>query len=116
MLKRTRDICTKIDEIVSVEKRQLEDKTRELEDVLEAAAISKIKDQNKRLLSFKQRELMSMIFGILKLYYRKQLEIKENYEREIAKLNLISEFQSDLAYNINTQNFCDVVFLKLKNL
>ena len=100
---------------MSVYKSSLEEKTKDLSDVLEHSAISIIEDQNKRNVGSKQRELLALFCAIIKLYYRNQ--IKETMQdKYIKRINCLNDFEQNLAYNISPQNFCDVVLLKIKRI
>lgn len=114
-LLRSADIVNKSNEIVSVYKSELEEKTKELSEVLERSAISLIEDQNKRNTGNKQKELLYLFCSIIKMYYRNR--IKDNMQdKYIMRINALNDIEQDLAYNISSQNFCDVVLLKLKRI
>ena len=114
-LLRSSDIVNKANEIVDVYKIELEDKTKELSDVLEHSAISLLQDQNKRSVASKQKELLYLFCAIIKMYYRDLLK-DTNQEKYIQRINCVSEFEQNLSYNISPQNFCDVVMLKIKRI
>lgn len=112
---RSADIVNKQNEIVSVYKNELEEKTKDLSEFLERSAISIIEDQNKRNVGSKQRELLSLFCAIIMLYYRNL--IKETMQdKYIKRINCLNDFEQNLAYNISPQNFCDVVLLKIKRI
>lgn len=114
-LLRCSDIVNKANEIVAVYKTELEEKTKDLVDVLERSAISIIEEQNKRSVSAKQNELMYLFCSIIKMYYRDLLK-DSNQQKYISRINCVNDFEQNLSYNISSQNFCDVVMLKLKRI
>lgn len=114
-LLRCSDIVNKVNEIVEVYKNELDEKTKELSDVLEHSAISILTDQNKRSVSAKQKELLYLFCAIIKMYYRDLLK-DTNQEKYIQRINCVSEIEQNLSYNISPQNFCDVVMLKTKRI
>lgn len=116
LLMRSNDLVSKIKEIVSSRKADLDNRTKEMSEILEKSAISIIEDQNKRNLAAVQRELLSLFCSTIKLYYRDLLLDKKFEARASAVLNLLSEIETNLSYNISAQNFCDVVLLKVKSL
>ena len=116
VLLRSGDIISKLKELVDVYKSNLEDKTKELSDVLEHSGLSLIEEQNKRSVNAKQKELLHFFCAALSRYYRDLLLEDKNQDSFIARLNALSEFEQNLAYNISLQNFCDVVLLKLKRI
>lgn len=116
ILLRSNDIISKIKEIVEAYKTQLEEKVKDLSDVLEHSGLSLIEEQNKRSVNSKQKELLHFFCAALNIFYRDLLLSNNNQESIIARLNALSEFEQNLAYNISPQNFCDVVLLKLKRI
>ena len=115
-IQRSNDIINKIKEMVDVYKTELEEKTKDLSEVLEDSAISIIEDQNKRSANSKQKELLHFFCAVLNKHYRDQLLESSNQESLISRLSCLSDFEQNLAYNISPQNFCDVVLLKLKRI
>ena len=116
VLQRSKDIVSKISEVVEVHKKNLEDKTKELTEVLDPHAISIINDQNKRSVSAKQFELLHLFCASIKFYFRNLLLNNNSSEKYIAKLERVNEIEQNLAYNIAPQNFCDVCLLELKRI
>lgn len=102
--------------MVDVYKTELEEKTKDLSEVLEHSAISIIEDQNKRSANSKQKELLHFFCAVLNKHYRDQLLESTKQESLISRLSCLSVFEQNLAYNISPQNFCDVVLLKLKRI
>lgn len=109
------DIVNKLKEIVDVYKSNLEDKTKELSEVLEHSALSIIEEQNKRSINMKQKELLFLFCSIIKMYYRNLIK-EEKKDKYISRINRLNDIEQNLAYNINPQNFCDVVLLNLKRI
>lgn len=113
---RSQDIFHKIQEIVDVRKNDLDTQIKDLIDVLESPALSLVEEQNKRALTNLQKELLFLICSCIKLYYRNQMTDSQSTTTQILKINALDEIEDNLKYNISAQNFCDVVFLRLKRI
>lgn len=94
----------KINEILDVYKQTLEEKTDELSDVLDTSALTLLKKQNKRSVSARQNELLKLVCSIIKLYIRNIMLGSSNQDELISTLNVLSEIEQNLSYNINKQN------------
>lgn len=121
LLQRSKDITNKINEIIDIYSRNLNSKTKEIEDVLEKAAVTQIEKQNKRAVAVKQKELLEFICNVFiwklrNMLWKTSLTLKtELLEiKYIKAIKLLGEFKEKLAYNIQMQNFCDVTLLRLK--
>lgn len=115
LLQKSNDIVVKINEIIDVYKANLEAKTDDLAEVLEPSAISLLKKQNSRNITSKQKELLLLFCSCIKLYLRDKIQHIQNTEDLVYTLNVLDEIEQDLSYNINMQNFCDVVLLNVKH-
>lgn len=116
MLKRSKYIIERLDEIVQQEKSQLDDKLSDLKEVLEKSALSNIEDQNKRIIQQKKRELLAFVCSVAKYQFRNCLGDQNDDSKQIKRLNLLSELEQNIAYNINSQIFCDALLLNLKRM
>ena len=67
-------------------------------------------------MSAKQRELLSLLCFCGKFFYRQDIEKAKDNKPQIDRINMLNDMEQNLAYNISAQNFCDVVFLKLKRI
>lgn len=115
LLQKSNDIVAKITEITAVYKQSLEEKTTELADVLEHQALAMLKKQDSRNAANKQNELLRFFCSAIKLYYKNKICKNPSSDNLIKTLYVLDENEQYLSYNINVQNFCDVVLLNVKH-
>lgn len=105
-------------------KKELDNKVKEMDDVLENSALKTLSDQNKRLIANKQKRLLKLFCECLKVRLRNNLvrfsDINSSKNMKfcaiyIKAINQISEYEAKLSYNIGSKNFMDVVLLRLKH-
>lgn len=115
-LEKSKDIVQKANEIIAVYKQSLDDSLKNVSEVLERAAIDTLEKQNKRNVNSKQKELLFLFCACIKLFYRNKLLEASNQEQLILRLSCLGNIEQNLAYNISSQNFCDVALLKIKRI
>lgn len=116
LIKASQYLSEKQDEIVDEYKLELDDKLKESSDILESSTIKLMEDQNKRAVLAMEKELMYFVCSCIKLYYRELLVKNVDIEKQINRINVISKMEEDLAYNINSNLFFDVLLLNLKRI
>lgn len=109
-------INQKIKSIVDRYKESLDNKLEEISEILENSAISILEDQNKRSVSAKNVELYYLLCSYFQQFFKQKLLDETTQDIFIKRINLISKMSDNLSYNINKQNFCDVMLLNLKRV
>ncbi|MDO5328759.1 MAG: hypothetical protein Q4E88_01485 [Coriobacteriia bacterium] len=107
ILEKSKDIVSKLKEICDGYKHELEDKAKELDDIVD------LSKQNKRAVTAKQTEVMHLFCAVVKQHLMSKVVNNPKY---VKSLHAVEQYEAKLAYNISPQNFFDCVLLKVKEL
>lgn len=119
ILQRSKDVVAKINEMCDAYKLRLEDQSSEILDILDKSGHTEELKNQKRQVSKRRTELLSLVvqsakYEFLKILKQDKKLLNNDQRFAICVIDNIQNTEQMLRYNINPQIFCDALFIGIK--